>query len=209
MKKILFMGDSITDAERTTTGCGQGLGCGYARLVSAHLGYNYPGEYEFINRGINGNRIVDLYARIKADVIELAPDYMSILIGVNDVWHDLSEIPNGVAPDKFFRVYDMFISEIKEALPNIKLMIFLPFVLEGEATAKQMDFFRREVPKRAEMAKKIGDKYGIPVIELQSGFDALCEKAEPSFWLYDGVHPSFAGHEFIKSKWLEAFEEIK
>ena len=209
MKKILFMGDSITDAERTTTGCGQGLGCGYARLVSAHLGYKYPDEYEFINRGINGNRIVDLYARIKADVIELKPDYMSILIGVNDVWHDLEPIPNGVAPDKFFRVYDMFISEIKEELPDIKIMIFLPFILEGSATEGKMDFFNEEVPKRAEMARKIGEKYGIPVIELQSGFDRLCESAPASYWLCDGVHPSFAGHEFIKSKWLEVFEQIK
>ena len=209
MKKILFMGDSITDAERTTTGCGQELGCGYARLVSAHLGYNYPGEYEFVNRGINGNRIVDLYARIKVDVINHAPDYMSILIGVNDVWHEVDPVHNGVDPDKFFRDYDMFISEIKEALPNIKLMIFLPFVLPGSATDEYLDYFRAEVPKRAEMAKKIGEKYNIPVIELQSGFDAHCEKAEPSYWLYDGVHPSYAGHEFIKSKWLEAFEKIK
>jgi len=209
MKKILFMGDSITDAERTTTGCGQGLGCGYARLVSAHLGYKYPGEYEFVNRGINGNRIVDLYARIKADVIELKPDYMSILIGVNDVWHDLEEIPNGVAPDKFYKIYDMFVSEIKEALPNIKIMILLPFVLEASATVDNMDFFNGEVPKRAAMAKKIGEKYDIPVIELQSGFDALCKSAEPSYWLYDGVHPTGAGHEFIKTKWLEVFEQIK
>ena len=209
MKKILFMGDSITDAERTTTGCGQGLGCGYARLVSAHLGYKYPGEYEFVNRGINGNRIVDLYAQIKADVIEQKPDYMSILIGVNDVWHDLEPVPNGVAADKFFRVYDMFISEIKEALPDIKLMILLPFVLEASATEGKMDFFNAEVPKRAEMARKIGEKHGIPVIELQSGFDALCEKTGPEYWLYDGVHPSYAGHEFIKTKWLEVFEQIK
>ena len=209
MKKILFMGDSITDAERTTTGCGQGLGCGYARLVSAHLGYKYPGEYEFINRGINGNRIVDLYARVKGDVICHAPDYMSILIGVNDVWHDLEECPNGVDPEKFYKVYDMFISEIKEALPNIKLMILLPFVLEASATQGKMDFFNAEVPKRAEMAKKIGEKYGIPVVELQSGFDKLCESAPNEYWLYDGVHPSYAGHEFIKTKWLEAFEAIK
>ncbi len=209
MKKILFMGDSITDAERTTTGCGQGLGCGYARLVSAHLGYKYPGEYEFVNRGINGHRIVDLYARIKADVINHAPDYMSILIGVNDVWHEVDEVHNGVDADKFYRIYDMFISEIKEALPNIKIMIFLPFVLSGEATEANLDYFTAEVPKRAEMAKKIAEKYSLPCIELQSGFDALCEKAEPSYWLFDGVHPTYAGHEFIKNKWVECFEKIK
>ena len=96
-----------------------------------------------------------------------------------------------------------------EALPNIKLMIFLPFVLEASATEGKMDFFNAEVPKRARMAKKIGEKYDIPVIELQSGFDALCESAPAEYWLYDGVHPSYAGHEFIKSKWLECFEKIK
>ena len=85
-KLILFQGDSITDAGRNREN-DAGTGTGYPTFVKGELGLSNPGEYEFINRGISGNRIVDLYARIKADIINLKPDYMSILIGVYDVWH--------------------------------------------------------------------------------------------------------------------------
>ena len=84
MKRILFQGDSITDCGRARENDAH-VGTGYALLVKSQLGFENPGEYEFYNRGISGNRIVDLYARIKADIINLAPDYISILIGVNDV----------------------------------------------------------------------------------------------------------------------------
>jgi len=92
MKKILFQGDSITDFGREKNDVqGDWLGHGYAAMVSGALGYKYPNEFEFINRGISGNRIIDVLARVKNDIINLAPDYMSILIGVNDVWHEISK----------------------------------------------------------------------------------------------------------------------
>ena len=99
--KILFQGDSITDAGRSRDN-DQYIGTGYPLLVKSELGYKFPGKYEFINRGISGNRIVDLYARIKADIINIKPDVMSILIGVNDVWHEFGVNPNGVSSEKFF-----------------------------------------------------------------------------------------------------------
>ena len=83
MKKILFQGDSITDVGRSLEN-DAARGHGYATLVSASLGMDRPGEFEFVNRGISGNRIIDLLARVKADIINLTPDYMSILIGIND-----------------------------------------------------------------------------------------------------------------------------
>ena len=86
MKTILFQGDSITDCGRGNSI--SGFGDGYAMLVTAQLGLDCPGEYTFYNKGIGGNRIVDVYARIKEDIINLKPDYMSLLIGVNDVWHE-------------------------------------------------------------------------------------------------------------------------
>ena len=129
-KIILFQGDSITDAGRSYERNDM-RGRGYATMVSGELGLSYPEEYEFINRGISGNRIVDIYARMKSDIINLKPDYMSLLIGVNDVWHEFYENPNGVATDKFEKVYSMLIEELKEALPDLKIMILEPFVLKG------------------------------------------------------------------------------
>ena len=205
--RILFQGDSITDCGRDWNNDGQ-LGRGYAHLVSATLGFSEPNEHTFINKGISGNRVVDLYARIKRDIINYKPDVMSILIGVNDVWHELGDSPNGVDADKFFKIYSMLIEEVKEALPNIKIMILEPFVLEACSTTENWEFFKTETKKRAEMARKIAEKYNLPFIELQKGFDELAKLAPNSYWLGDGVHPTSAGHEFIKNEWLKAYDKL-
>ena len=115
-KIVLFQGDSITDASRMREVPGS-LGTGYANYVAGELGMDAPYQYKFYNRGISGNRIVDLYARIKQDMINLKPDYMSILIGVNDVWHEYS-YQNGVSAEKFEMVYDLLIRELKQELPD-------------------------------------------------------------------------------------------
>ena len=206
MKTILFQGDSITDAIRNRD-LPFDMGKGYPNLVSAHIGFENPGEYEFINRGISGNRIVDLYARMKKDLINLKPDIMSILIGVNDVWHELA-YENGVAPDKFKKIYSMLIEEVKEALPDIKIMILEPFVLEGPATAENIDKFS-EVYEMAKVAKEVAEKYNLVFIPLQEKFDEATKLAEPTYWLGDGVHPTPKGHELIKREWLKGFELLK
>ncbi|MBQ8566160.1 MAG: SGNH/GDSL hydrolase family protein [Clostridia bacterium] len=206
--RILFQGDSITDCGRSWSD-NSNLGRGYPHLVEAELGYLEPAKHEFINRGISGNRVVDLYARIKSDIINLKPDVMSILIGVNDVWHELGDNPNGVDADKFFKIYCMLIEEVKAALPDIKIMILEPFVLKACSTEANWEYFDTETKKRAEMAKRVAEKYGLKFIPLQEGFDKLATLAENNYWIGDGVHPTPKGHSFIKSKWLEAFNEIR
>lgn len=206
MKTILFQGDSITDAGRDYNNDGF-KGIGYPLLVSSELGYNSPNQYKLINRGVSGNRIVDLYARIKSDLISLKPDYMSILIGVNDAWHDI-EWQNGVCADKYFKIYSMLIEEVKEALPEIKIMILEPFCLKASATEPHWDEFRSETEKRAEKAKLIAEKYNLTFIPLQKLFDEAAKKAPADFWLADGVHPTDAGHELIKREWIKAFNNL-
>jgi len=208
MKKILFMGDSITDCMRTSIAQGTNLGMGYPRLVSCELSYNYPQQYEFVNRGISGNRIVDLIQRVKKDAINLSPDYMSILIGVNDVWHEVN-YQNGVDTKRFELFYNLYIEQIKEALPDIKIMILEPFILKASATEENFDAFKDEVLEKAAAAKRVAEKNGLKFIPLQNLFDEALKSAPESYWLSDGVHPSPAGHELIKNEWLKAFEEIK
>ena len=212
-KLILFQGDSITDCGRNRME-NSSMGDGYAHMIKAQMGSENPGEYEFLNRGVSGNRIVDVYARIKYDIINIKPDYLSLLIGVNDVWHELGGKHNGVDAKKFEKIYEMLVDEILEALPDTKIMILEPFVLEGTATcATEMepgrwDYFRNEVPLRAAAAKRIADKYGFPYVSLQDVFDQVCNQAPASYWLRDGVHPTPMGHWLIKNEWMKAFKRM-
>jgi lysophospholipase L1-like esterase len=213
MKTILFQGDSITDAGRSRE-ADSVVGHGYPVLVKAWLGYEYPEQYRFLNRGIGGNRVVDLYARMKEDILNLKPDYMSILIGVNDVWHELKR-GQGVDAEKYEKIYSMLIEEVLEALPDIKIMILEPFVLEASATQsteenpQQWETFSAEVRKRAGKAKAVAEKYGLTFVPLQEKFDEVAKNTANDYWLVDGVHPDAMGHEVIKREWLKAFESIK
>lgn len=203
-RTILFQGDSITDAGRSREDSAI-LGYGYATLVKGELGFEFPDQYIMINKGISGNRIVDLYARIKKDILNLKPDILSILIGVNDVWHDFYQDNNGVDSEKYFKIYSMLIEEIRDVLPDVKIMILEPFVLKGIKTETCWDTFRSEVELRAAKAREIAEKYNIPFVELQQKFDEATKLAPSDYWLIDGVHPTTAGHELIKREWLKCF----
>lgn len=210
-EKILFQGDSITDFFRSREDDSK-LGMGYSLLVSSELGFENPCKYEFINRGISGNRIVDVYARMKVDILKLKPDYMSLLIGVNDVWHE--NYGNGVSEKKFEKIYTMLLEEIFEELPDIKIMLLEPFVLEGVATESteenptRWETFNKEVRLRAAAAKRVAEKFNLPFITLQDKFDEALKQAPSNYWLYDGVHPTPNGHELIKREWIKTFKTL-
>ncbi len=213
---ILFQGDSITDAgrDRNNNGIHTTRGFGYATMVAGSLGFKHPDEYEFYNRGVSGNRVIDLYARIVNDTLNLKPDYLSILIGVNDVWHGI-DWANGTGYERFYNVYSMFVRELKAELPSLKIMILEPFVLEGPATENRQDqperfkIFKEGVLEMARLAKQVADENGIKFVPLQEKFNEATKLAPATYWLADGVHPTAMGHELIKNEWLKAFEEIK
>ncbi len=207
MKRILFQGDSITDCGRSRDHDGY-MGNGYVNYVKAYLNIEHPGEYEILNRAVSGNRVVDLYARIKADLINLKPDVLSIHIGINDVWHEV-EMQNGVDAEKFEKIYDMLLSEIKAVLPEVKMILLGAFVTKGRATEKAWDIFEPETAKRAEIAKRLAEKYGCVFVDLQAEFDKAVAKQPEPYWTAEGVHPTEAGHELIKRAWMSAFNEIK
>ena len=204
--KILFQGDSITDADRRDEYiCG--MGRGYPGYVAARLGLEQPDAYQFVNRGISGNRIVDVYARIKQDIINLKPDVISFLIGVNDAWHEIGS-QNGVATDKFKKIYKMMIDEIQEALPDVKIILMEPFVLEGTATKDNIDLFVKDVSEKAVAVREIAEEYNLSFVPLQSDLDALTKKAHNDYWLLDGVHPTIYFHQYMADKWIEEFKKL-
>ena len=209
--RILFFGDSITDMgrnrEQNASSDIFGYGSGYPMFVAGNLYGEDPNAYEILNRGISGNRIVDLYARIKSDVWNLSPDVLSILIGVNDVWHEIGG-QNGVELDRFEKVYRMLIEDTKKALPNIQIMLCEPFVLEGCATVEEgTDKFERfcAVYDYAQIVKKLAEEYGLHFVALQEKFDEAAKKHGKEHYLYDGVHPMVAGANLIAQEWLKVF----
>lgn len=204
--KIVFFGDSITDMLRNYEAApysAYAFGQGYVFLATAELTAKYPKKFEILNRGIGGNRTVDLYQRIKCDVWNHNPDVISILIGVNDVWHEIAR-QNGVELDRFEKVYRMIIEDTLKVLPNVKFMLVEPYVLEGISTKEEIDKFK-EVYKYAEVVKKLANEYDCVFVPLQEKFNSLAEKYGADCYMKDGVHPDPAGAKVIADEWLDAF----
>lgn len=208
MKKILFMGDSITDSGRVRDENNRFyMGEGYPCMCAGRIMKDYPGEYFVENVGISGHRIVDIYARIKKDFWNLKPDIFSMLIGINDVWHELGA-GNGVEPERFEKVYRMLLEDTKKVLPDLKIILLEPFVLKARATEEKWEEFLEGTKTNAAIVKMLAKEFGCVFVPLQDKFDEACKLAPESYWLRDGVHPSSAGHQLIADEWLKAFETL-
>ena len=205
--KILIYGDSITDAgrNRNVDFTLDSYGHGYVKFLAGELLAENPTKYQIINRGISGNRIVDLYARIKKDVWNESPDVLSILIGVNDVWHEIGA-QNGVEIDRFERMYRMLLEDTLARLPNVKIILCEPFVLEGTATQEKFDRFL-EVKEYAKVVKNLAKEYGLYFLPLQEKLEKAGKEYSPELYLGDGVHPAMAGAKLIANEWLALFKE--
>ena len=202
---ILFQGDSITDCGRSRDSINTpndlcALGQGYPMMAAAQLLSTKPAaRFQFFNRGISGNRIVDLYARMKSDLINLKPNIVSILIGVNDTWHEhVSQ--NGVEVLKYERIYRDLLSEVREDLPEVQFVLCEPFVLKcGVVT----DEWVVEIDQRRAVVAKLAQEYDATLIRFQSMFDQAVKGAHPIYWAADGVHPTAAGHMLMAQNWLQ------
>jgi len=213
MKTILFQGDSITDASRYRE-YPDHLGSGYPLIVAGRLGHDRPGEFTFVNRGISGNKSVDVAARIKEDIIDVAPDYMSLMVGVNDVWHGIDYNWWATCED-LERSLREIIEKTREALPNVRIMLLEPYLLREYATDNtaekpdKWETFRSEVALRQEITKRIAEEENVLFVPLQDKFEAATSVCGVKYYSEDGVHPTPAGHELIANAWLEAFEKLE
>lgn len=205
MKTILLQGDSITYFHRTTGELNKGSG--YATIVAGEIMLDYPGRYNVINRGVGGDKIVDLYARMQRDILNHAPDYLSILIGVNDVWQNCGEKPSGVDDGKYREMYCMLVEELLAELPDLKIYIIEPYILPGPQANSSYGAQLSEVRKRAASARFVAEKYGQTFVPLQERFEELYKVCEPSYWFTDGVHPTPAGHAVIANALLEVLRK--
>jgi lysophospholipase L1-like esterase len=205
-KVILFQGDSITDAGRNKEDNGinnqRVLGAGYAMLTAAKLLVDYaPLNLKIYNRGISGNKVYQLAERWDKDCLDLKPDVLSILIGVNDFWHKINGQYNGT-PEIYRNDYTALLERTKKALPTLKLIICEPFAVSGVKAVDEKWF--PEFYEYQKIAREIADKFGASFIPFQKVYDEAQKKAPGSYWTGDGVHASLAGAALMSEVWMSA-----
>ena len=201
---LLFQGDSITDAhrdrERTGPNDSAGLGQGYPLIVASHLlGSRAEDGLRVYNRGISGNKVPDLEARWEADALNIRPDILSILIGVNDIWHKLGGSYNGTV-ESYEKGLAALIARTRKAIPYTRIVVCEPFVLRCGAVT---DKWFPEFDLRRAAAKRVAQAAATDWAPFQSMFDEALKDAQPTHWAADGVHPTLAGHALMAKTWLD------
>jgi acyl-CoA thioesterase-1 len=196
--KILFQGDSITDAGRGASPTG--LGHGYAYTVASLLGALHPSKrLAFTNRGISGNRAKDLGTRWQRDCIDLKPDVVSIMIGINDTWRHYDS--NDPTPaERFEAEYRAILRRTKTEI-GARIVILEPFLL---ACPPDRLRWREDLDPKIDAVRRLARECADVYVPLDGLFAAACQEAPPEYWATDGVHPSPAGHGFIALQWVRA-----
>ena len=202
--KLLFQGDSITDAGRDKRNY-YDLGNGYPKFAASIIAEKYADtSFEFINLGISGNRTGQLFDRFYSDGIALQPDIISILIGINDIWHRCP--PNYImtTDEQIALNYREILKRIKRET-NAKIVILSPYVLDSEDKEPMKKELSTVLPIIRELADEFADAY-VPLDEL---FEKAMEtQPEPRYYSADGVHPNENGAKFIAEHYALAIDKI-
>jgi lysophospholipase L1-like esterase len=203
---ILFQGDSITDAGRKkddpSVNTVSALGNGYALLAASDLLFKYADRnLKIYNRGISGNKVYQLAERWEKDCLDIKPNVLSILIGVNDFWHTVLGRYDGTI-ETYRKDYRALLDRTKQKLPDVKLIIGEPYAVNG-IKAVDDKWYPAFNDYRA-AAKEIADSYGAVFIPYQAIYDKAQKEAPGVYWTGDGVHPTLAGANLMAHAWMEA-----
>lgn len=202
--KLVMIGDSITDCDRAKP-AGEGLfdpyGKGYVNMVKSFLDASYPElAIRVVNKGTGGNTVRNLAERWQADVLDLKPDWLSILIGINDVWRhfDTPKMPEGhVGVEEYERTLENLITV---SLPTLKgLILMTPYFIEPNRS----DAMRVKMEQYAAVVKKLAKRHKAILVDTQAGFDRMLKSMHPMAIAWDRVHPNTSGHALLAKMFLE------
>jgi lysophospholipase L1-like esterase len=208
---VLLQGDSITDAGRDkkredNANDMRALGSGYALFIASQLlADRADAGLKVYNRGISGNKVFQLANRWDKDCIALKPNIVSILIGVNDIWHTLNGEYNGTV-EVYEKDYRALLTRTQQALPGVRLVICEPFVLRCGAVN---DKWFPEFDGYRAAAKRVATKFHAVFVPFQAMFDEAVKSAGPEYWAGDGVHPTMAGASLMARTWLDTVAQAK
>ncbi len=197
-KKIVFIGDSITDSGRRDVAIPYGNG--YVSIVRTFLIARYPDyNLNIVNKGISGNTVRDLAGRWEADAIAEQPHYLSVCIGINDVWRQFSNDPTAVYPEEYQTTYRRLLQRAKDATAA-KFIVMSPYKIEADRT----EAMRKQIDAYTLIAKGLAKDFGATFVDVQAAFDAALRATTPESWSTDQFHPNGPGATVIAHAFLKA-----
>jgi lysophospholipase L1-like esterase len=201
---FLFQGDSITDGNRTRNNdWNHILGHGYMYLIASRLWFDKTeAGYKFLNRGISGNKVTDLAKRWQTDTLDLKPNVLSILVGVNDA-HSVVRDQNPESAALFEETYRKLLTDTKQSLHDVVLVLCEPFILPVGKVKNNVELWNEEIQKRQIVVKRLASEFQAIFVPFQKYFDEATEKAPADFWCWDGIHPMPVGHELMARVWIK------
>jgi lysophospholipase L1-like esterase len=201
--RILFQGDSITDGNRgRNEDPNHILGHGYAFIIAAKYGAAFAERnLTFLNRGVSGNKVTELERRWAKDTLELKPDILSILIGVNDN-------SAGLPLDQFEQVYDKLLADTRAANPAVRFVLCTPFTLPVGGKKSNYETWLASIRQREEIVARLAQKYRAALVRFQPVFDAACQQAPAEHWIWDAIHPTYSGHQLMADEWVRVVREF-
>lgn len=203
---VLFQGDSITDGKRgRTTDPNHIMGHGYAFSIASRWGADFPAtDLVFYNRGISGNRVSQLQARWQTDCLDLRPNLLSILIGINDA-AQLIEKPS-IEPEDFQAFEDSYrdiLEQMHRQDPQTLIVLCLPFLTPVGKVKEKWDVYQLTVAKLSSRVRKLAAEFDTVIVDFQMVFEEARKKAPDSYWIWDGIHPTVPGHELMAREWIK------
>ena len=207
MDRIVFAGDSVTDMgsqQPVGEGLFENVGQGYVRVVENMLAVYYPELFlRVTNSGISGNTSRDLLERFDRDVVDLNPDWVSICIGINDVWRQFDSpaiIDSHVLPDEYEKNVEEMILKVKDKVKGI--FILSPYIIEPI----REDWVRKRMDEYVAISKKLAEKYGCRFVDFQKMYEEYCQFRHSSFIAWDRIHPNKIGSTLMAKTFLKECE---
>jgi lysophospholipase L1-like esterase len=201
--RILFQGDSITDGKRgRSPDPNHILGHGYVFIIAAKYGAGFAeSNLDFVNRGVSGNTGLDLEKRWQNDTLDLKPHLLSVLIGVNDNGR-------GVPLDQYEQVYDKLLADVRAVNPDVKLVLCEPFGLPVGRKKANWAMWFDGIQKRQQIVAKLAQKHHAALVHFQRAFDDAVKRAPAEHWIWDGVHPTYNGHQIMADEWVRTVDRF-
>lgn len=212
--KILFQGDSITDGNRYKSKASEWdknhqIGHSYVYIITGLLGMQYPERgLEFVNRGISGNTAGELEKRWQTDALDIEPDVLSVLVGVNDCVRACNHAVKDLSAARYEESYRSILRQSREKNPELKIILLEPFAYTDTQNIENAEIRRAILRTEQKIVRRLAEEFGATFVPLQQLFDQARTVREPAYWLWDGTHPTEAGHALIAREFLKATKDI-